>query len=372
MAQRHALLPPQATRLEIALSETMDRTSELLPGIQTLRTLKTAPPANVVPYLISEYGLEEIEEFFPIRSQAIAPGLKWRRLVGTPEAVRLALTWIGYRAVIEDQWIGRRRWHTFQFRFPELPAADTPDLARVAKIAEISTPLRSKFRRGVLQYDVPALDADNGRLDHAMLEQESGIALEAGGPIWSFGRTREIDHTYSEADGLALGNWIEPTGGAALTWNDMTFPWEAANFPWEAEGEVTRRRVLAAWFAGRTLYMAFKDAAGAVIGYRRCRACRPVRVKLGGPHSFGASAYEPFAAGEMLYVEALTDFGSASGVMAKSVALIANASPAPGVAPGKLWLASSELTGGATFAATPVSIPLRVTVRDKLKFLVRF
>ena len=350
----------------------MDRTPEMLPGVTNLRNIKDAPPASVVPYLISEYGLEEIEEFFPIRLQAITPGIKWRRLVGTPEAARLALTWIGYRAAIEDQWIGRRRWHTFQFRFPELPAADMPDLGRMAKIADVSTPLRSKFRRGVFQYDVPALDADNGRLDGAMLEQESGIALEAGGPIWSFGRTLEIDHTYSEADGTALGNWIAPTGGTSLTWNDMTFPWEAANFPWEAEGEVTRRRVLAGWFATRTLYMVFKDAGGAVIGYRRCRASRPVRLKLGGPYSFGSNAYEPFAAGELLYVEALTDFGSASGVTAKSVALVADASPAPGTPPGKLWLAPGELTGGAAFAATPVSIPLRPTVRDQIKFLVRF
>lgn len=372
MLARHALLPPNATRLEIALSETMDRNHAIAPGLNALRDLKDTPTASVVPYLISEYGLEEIEEFFPVRVQAIAPGIKWRRLIGTPEAVRLALTWIGYRAAIEDQWIGRRRWHTFQFRFPELPAADAPDLARVAKIAEISTALRSTFRRGVFVYDVAAIDADHGCLDHAMLERESGIALEAGGPIWSFGRTREIDHTYSEADGTALGNWIEPTGGGSLTWNDLSFPWEAANFPWMAEGEVTRRRVLAGWFAGRTLYMAFKDALGAVIGYRRCRAARAVRAKVAGPYSFAGGTYEPFDAGELLYVEALTDFGSAWGVTAKSVELIANAAPAPGIAPGRQWLAPGELTGGISFAATPVSIPLRLTVRDKIKYFVRF
>ena len=372
MVARHTLLPPQATKPEIALSLATDRIGRLLPGLAVLRDIKDAPTTAAVPFLISEYGLEEIEEFFPVRAQAVAPGIKWRRLVGTPEAVRLALTWIGYRAAIEDQWVGRRRWHTFQFRFPELPGADTPDLARVGKIAEISTPLRSQFRRGVFQYDVPALDADNGRLDHAMLERESGLALEADGPIWSFGRTREIERTYTEGDGLALGNWIDPTGGAALTWNDMTFAWEAANFPWEDEGEVTRRRVLAGWFTARTLYMAFKDAAGAVIGYRRCRACAPVRASVAAPYKFGPATYEPFATGELLYIEALTDFGSASGVTAKSVCLIADAVRAPGVPPGKLWLAPGDLTGGNSFAATPVSIPLRPTVRDQIKFLVRF
>ena len=372
MPVRHALLPPQATRFEIALSETMDRTPELLPGLAALRDLKDTPPASAVPFLIREYGLEEIVEFFPIAAQAVTPGIKWRRLIGTPEAVRMALVWIGYRAAIEDQWVGRRRWHTFQFQFPELPGADAPDLARVAKIADISTPFRSRFRRGVFGYDVGALDADTGRLDGAMLDRESGHALADGGPLWSFGRTHRVDHTYTEADGLALGNWIEPTGGAPLTWNDMAFPWEAANFPWEAEGETTRRRVLAGWFAGRTMHMRLADSTGTVIGYRRCRASQPVRAKAGGPYTFGNEAFEPAQGGETLYVEAQTDFGLPSGTTATSAALVVDAALAPGVPPGRLWLAPNDLIGGDVFAERPVSIPLRPTVRDQIKFLVRF
>lgn len=372
MPERHALLPPQATPFEIALSETLDRSPVLLPGIEAVRDLKDAPDAAMVPFLIAEYGLEEIEEFFPVRSQAIEPGLAWRRLVGTPEAVRMALVWIGYQAAIEPQWFGRRRWNTFQFRFPTLPGNDAPDLAHVAKIAEISTPLRSHFRRGVFRYDVSAIEGDKGRLDDAMLERESGHALVDGGPLWSFGRTAQIEHTYSEADGIATGNWLEPTGDDPLAWEDMNFPWEVATFPWDAEGAASRRTILAGWFAGRTLYACLKDVAGAVIGYRRCRVVQPVRVKVGGPYTFGANAYEPRAAGEILYVEAMTEFGSVAGVTAASVSLVVDGAPAPGVKPGRLWLAPGELTGGAHFAETPVAIPLRATVRDQIKFLVRF
>lgn len=372
MLVRQALLPPQANRFEIALSETMDRTPELLPGLTALRDLKDTPPPSAVPFLIKEYGLEEIVEFFPIAALAIEPGLKWRRLIGTLEAVRMALVWIGYRAAMEDQWIGRRRWHTFQFRFPELPGADVPDLARVAKIADISTPFRSRFRRGVFAYDVGALDADTARLDSAILDHESGHALTEGGPLWSFGRTHRIDHTYTEADGLALGNWIEPSGAAPLRWMDMDFPWEAANFPWDAEGATQRRVALAAWFAGRTIHMRLKDSTGAVIGFRRCRAAQAVRAKADGPYAFGAETFEPAASGETLYVEAQTDFGLTGAKTATSAALIVGGVPAPGIKPGRLWLGPNDLTGGTAFAERPVTIPLRPTVRDQIKFLVRF
>ena len=56
--ERHALLPPQATKLEVAMSQTMDRTPELVPGLDALRDLKDTPSAAVVPFLIAEYGLD--------------------------------------------------------------------------------------------------------------------------------------------------------------------------------------------------------------------------------------------------------------------------------------------------------------------------
>ncbi|MGE9115786.1 hypothetical protein, partial [Escherichia coli] len=82
-----------------------------------------------------------------------------------------------------------------------------------------STPLRSKLRRGVYQYDVGPLIGDRTRLDGSMLEFESGIKATAGtlnfpeAAIWSFGRTVEFSHTLTEAEGLSLGNWLPPVAG---------------------------------------------------------------------------------------------------------------------------------------------------------------
>lgn len=161
-----------------------------------------------------------------------------------------------------------------------------------------------------------------------------------------------------------------PSGG--IPWVSMTYPWTAATFLWADNPDVQRRVLMAAWFLGRPIYAVFMDAAGDVIGYRRARASRPVKLEYDGVYAFGQQRYSPHPAGEIVYIEALTDFDDADGVEAASVALLVNASLAPGVAPGRLWLDEGDLVGGQTFAQKTVSIPLRRTVRDKVKFLVRF
>lgn len=372
MSNRHALLPREATALEIAFSETMDRAPELAAGVKAVQDVKDSPTGTALPFLISEYGLEEIEEFFPVPADAIPEGIRWRRLVGTPEAVRLALRWIGYRAAIIDQWVGRRRWNTFQFLFPTLPQSDRPDLSRIEKIADISTPFRSRFRRGVFGYDAPAASADHDRYDASMLDAESGHALHAGGPLWSFGRERDLTHLYTEAEGTALGNWLAPSGDVPLKWLDLTFPWSSAAFPWGAQSESLRRVRLSGWFRGRAVRLCLRNQAGAVIGYRSCRALSPVRIKNGGPYMVGGTGYEPSIEGDFLYAEALTGFGDADGVTAATASLAVGGTLAPGVPAGRLWLRPGDLTGAVEFASAAVSIPLRPTVRDKFKFLVRF
>lgn len=372
MSNRQALLPSNATALENALSEALDRTPELSPGIVALRGFKFDPNDSVVPYLIIEYGLEEIEEFFPVRREVIAEGVAWRRLVGTPAAVYMALRWIGYQASIEEEWVGRRKWNTFQLRFPTLPASDHPDLERIEKIAEISTPLRSRFRRGVHLYDAGALIGDFTRLDDSMLERESGIAITPAGTLWSFGRANEYGHFVSEAEGLELDNWIDPAFGVSLRWADMTYPWSAAAFPWSSHPAAQRRALLASWFVGKPVYACFRDKSGSVIGYRLCRAVRQVRQKTGGPYVFAANSYEPHATGTAVYVEALTDFEDADDIECGSVSLVIGSERIETVKPGKLWLSDGDLVGGVEFASKPLAVRLRKTVRERVSFLLEW
>lgn len=372
MVDRHALLPPEATALEVALSEALDRSPELAPGVVALLDIKDDPSGGVVPYLINEYGLEEIEEFFPIRAETISEGLRWRRLVGTPEAVRVALRWIGYQARIVEHWVGRRRWNNFDFAFRLLPANDYPDLSRIAKIADISTPYRSRFRRGFVGYDVPALSADHNRLDGSLLDTESGHVLDPGGPLWSFGRSWEAQHLYTQAEGLALGNWLAPSSETPLSWSDLTVPWSSASFPWGAQSDAQRRTLLSGWFRGRDVRLCLREPGGSVIGYRRCRVVEPVRIKVGGPYVVADTTYEPTQNGDFLLVEAMTGFDDADGSVAATASLLVDGDLAPGMPAGRLWLDPDQMTGGVEIAVTPVSVSLRATVRDCFKFLVRF
>lgn len=374
------LLPGNATKFERCISESTAPKPELISAIDSIRRAKllTRPP-SFLPWLVEEYGLGELTPYLPNLYQLLDAGIDWQRVRGTPRAIEMGLGWLGYTAALEEASTERRFWNSFQLRFPALPTNDTPDLERIEGIVTLSVPLRSKFRRGVHLYDVGPLEGDHSRLDGSMLDFESGVKVTAGtrlfpeGAIWSFGREVEFDHLLTQAEGEAIGNWLDPVGEAgALHWIAMTYPWVGATFPWAASPEVQRRALMAGWFAGRVVYLCLRDAAGVVIGYRRCRAVRPVNVKAEGAYLHGGNSYDPSPSGGRVYIEAMTQFDDADGVTAASVSLVINAAPAPGIKPGKKWLQADELVGGQAIAERPVSIPLRRTVRERVKFLVRF
>src|SRR5690606_20534283 len=114
----------------------------------------------------------------------------------------------------------------------------------------------------------------------------------------------------------------------------------------------------------------FRDETNDVIGHRRCRALHPVAVQFDGVYAFGGTLYEPQAGGRQVYIEAMTDFDDASDVAAAFVEIAVGADLAPGVKPGQLWLQPDDLSGGNPIAVTPVSLPLRPTVREQIKFIV--
>lgn len=343
-------------------------------GIGAMRRVKyISPRPSMLPFLVWEYGLGELTPYVPNLYDLIDQGVRWQRLRGTVSSVAIGLAWIGYSAGIEEAWTGRRWWNSFQLRFPTLPAVDSPDLERIEGITGLSVPKRSMLRRGVHQYDVGPLEADHARLDGAMLDRESGIAVTQAGTIWSFGRGRETEHLLTEAEGLAIGNWLDPVDEeGVLLWVDMDTSWAGAHFLWADDPVTQRRAILAGWFADKALYLRLSDADGAVIGYRRCRAVHPVKVQFEGAYTIGADQYEPKAGGGSLYVEALTQFDDFDAVTCTGIALMVGLSLVEGIDPGRLRLAPDELTGGVGIAVQSVSIPLRRTVREQVKILMRF
>ncbi|WP_421424139.1 phage tail protein [Agrobacterium rosae] len=369
----NSLLPASSDLFEKALEASLaDRWPFFGEAVAAINYDKLSPPSSFLPFVIWEFGLGELTPYVPNLYDLLQEGIQWQRVRGTFLAVQRGLAWIGYTATVEQAWHGRTWWNSYQLRFDRLPDNDDPDLERIEGITTLSVPKRSQLRRGVFQYDIPAAVCDWTRLDACHLDRESGITATPANTLWSFGRTTEIPHLLTKAEGEALGIWIDPPAEEALKWADMHFLWVTASFPWAASATVQRQNLMAASFLGRSAYAVLKDDAGAIIGYRRCRAIRPVEAAFDGTYRFGAETYSPSPAPRMVYIEAMTNFNDAEMVTAKSVSLLVDPVRSAGVAPGKLWLNPGELSGGVTVSATDISLPLRATVREQFKFLVRF
>jgi hypothetical protein len=367
------LLPPNSETWERCVADAASLPTSVRDAVDEIRYDKVvSPPSAFLPFLIWEYGLGELTPYVPNLYDLLNEGIQWQRVRGTFAAIQRGLAWIDYTATVEEAWHGRAWWNSYQLRFDRLPEFDDPDLERIEGISILSTPKRSQLRRGVYQYDIGPAIPDWSRLDHCMLERESGVTATPAGTLWSFGRTTEIEHVLTEAEGLALGNWIAPPEGETLKWVDMQYPWVTATFPWAASATTQRRALMAAWFAGRTLYAALRDIDGEIIGYRLCRIVRPVNQAFGGRYSFAGVTFAQMAGGTRVYIEAMTDFEDADKVTAAQISLVSGADLAPGIPPGRAWLRPQDVSGGLEFATRLVSIDLRATVRDQFKFMMRF
>ncbi|KAB2669035.1 phage tail protein [Brucella sp. JSBI001] len=185
MAERIALLPSNATALEKAFSEALDRTPELSPGIVELRGFKFHPIDRVIPYLVAEYGLSEVAEFLPNLRDVIREGIQWQRIIGTPAAIHKSLRWINHDGDIEEFPATARKWWWFQIHLPFEPT-NTQFLRPTTQLVQSSKPLRSEFARLTAGWDVRAFRLNEHRLNGgAGLNTWSGTRKEPGGPVVS-------------------------------------------------------------------------------------------------------------------------------------------------------------------------------------------
>ncbi|CAA0129776.1 Uncharacterised protein [Starkeya nomas] len=365
-----ALLPTSAGVYERTLARATDPTDILGPSIDALHGRKlNNPPASALPYLVWEYGLGMLSPYLPNLYDLLEEGVDWERVRGTPAAVHQALGWIGYSATLEYAPPRRRWWNHIQLGLDRVRDDET-DLVRIDGLTWLSLPLRSDCWRAHCGYDVRALEADEGRADETMWDDDSGVVIDGVRTKWSFGRPVYIVHDMAQAELEALGVWLEPIEGADLTWGD--FPWGA--FPWTADGALARSSSMMQATGPGPAWAVFKDVAGAVLFYRRCRVRRPVIETLEGVYRVGASRFDPApAATRYLYVEALTAFGEGHGSTAASVGFILSATPAAGFKPGLQHLPPGALEpAGPVIGETPINIEFGRTVRERVACLLRF
>ena len=214
MTERLGLLPPNATALEHAVSEALDRLPELGAGAANVHNFKFAEIPSVVPHLIVEYGLGEVAAYLPNPNEAIARGIPWQRLRGTPAALVEGFSWIGETISVHEEPNWTMAWWWFQVEFSQ-PLIE-PLLTAAAAIGDISKPLRSRFARGFWLYDMRALRSSEGDLSgEFLLGDWSGVTYGTLDPVWSFGRETGA---------------IQPAGPDDLNdvWDDD--PWDASTW----------------------------------------------------------------------------------------------------------------------------------------------
>ncbi|WP_375687947.1 phage tail protein [Bartonella sp. AC62GZZY] len=365
-----SLLPTHATEFEKRLADACNFHQDVDGSVLGISRAKliTRPP-RFLPWLIEEYGLGELTPYVPNLYDLIDQGLAWQNIRGSVDAIELGLQWLELSARFKPAWSGRAWWNSFQLDFDHLP--ERTQLEAIEAIVRLSKSLRSDFRRGVYGYDVGAVECNMSHLDECMLDFESGICLTAGGTLFSFGRTTEINHTLTKEEGKLIGNWIDDFD-EELSWNQIDYPWDLANFPWCSVKKHERDILMAEWFQNRPLYLALRDANNTLIGYRRCYAVAPVEQVLEGVYNHCGNRFNPSPTGTLLFLAARTDFEDVEDKQTAAVSLLVHGSLAQQTPPGKLWLEAHELRDGVEILKTPVNIPLRADVREQFKILLRF
>lgn len=195
------LLPPNATALECSLSLSTDLLTRLGGETESLKGFKTDPSDSLLPWLIWEYGLGELLPYLPDPRRAIAEGIRWQGLRGTPAALTTALSWIGATATVEQETPGI---HFAEFQFdPGQVLDDDRAIANLIAIARLSAPARSRLSRIYHGWDLRRLVLDESRLGEALLSDHSGVFWTDGQTKLSFGRG-------FAQDALASGQQIAP------------------------------------------------------------------------------------------------------------------------------------------------------------------
>jgi len=198
------LLPANATRLEQALSLATDSLSRLALPVDAIRQFKTDPSDPLLPWLIWEYGLGELLPYLPEPRRAIAEGLLWQRLRGTPAALSTALSWIGMHARIEQEPPGV---HFAEFQLDPGRVLDTDQtITDVRAVASLSAPARSRLARLYHGHDLRRLQLDHSVLGEALLSDDSGVRHPDHDTRLSFGRTHLVQPQ--------AGPWVVALGHA--------------------------------------------------------------------------------------------------------------------------------------------------------------
>jgi P2-related tail formation protein len=251
---RYDLLPPNATQLERDLSRATSGLQRIGPPVPTIRTAKrTNIPDSVVPWLIYEYGLGEILPYLgDDQRRALAEGVLWQRIRGTPDSVRIALGWIGVTGLIEESEGGTARWAEYQWGLAAATSGDAV-IDQVMAIARISSPVRSRLQRIYAVYDFRRFVLDGSLLSGGgMLSDHSGVRPRPDWPQISYGQIHASlvleNATVSSTHTDVIGVLAEMSDRFILSRGKLDEEWHTINHP----ALLTTQEGLSAGYEGQT------------------------------------------------------------------------------------------------------------------------
>ncbi|WP_264735527.1 phage tail protein [Wolbachia endosymbiont (group A) of Rhinocyllus conicus] len=176
------LLPPNATKQEKALVDAIDYKVDL----SCIRGFKFSLKEEILPWIIEEYGLEEILRWVKDRRKAVVEGVKFQRLRGTPASLKIALKWANIEDItIIEEPPGK---HFFELQVGIKEVQNDFFVDAVVELAKLSLPVRSRLMRIFNDYyNVQRFILDES-LFGDLLSDYSGVKIEKDGPVLSFGR----------------------------------------------------------------------------------------------------------------------------------------------------------------------------------------
>ncbi|CAH2217083.1 jg15363 [Pararge aegeria aegeria] len=151
-----------------------------------IRGFKFRLEERILPWLIEEYGLEEILRWAKDKRRAIKEGVEFRRLRGTPESLKIALKWANIEDITIIEEPPGKHFFELQIGIRDVPNNFFVDA--VVELAKLSLPARSRLMRIFNDhYNVDRFILDES-LFGSLLSDYSGIKVEKNGPVLSFGR----------------------------------------------------------------------------------------------------------------------------------------------------------------------------------------
>ncbi|WP_315751377.1 hypothetical protein [Bradyrhizobium sp. SZCCHNS3055] len=182
------LAPRNSTPLDLAAIRTVDsreRHRVLVQEIADIR-YRDVIPADVLPWLLRHWGLEDAAAFMDDHQRLYKEGKHWQTVRGRLEAFQIILGWLALNGEHERGTQGDVRWGLFQIGLDSEPAMAT--LLNLIGLANLSKGASSVLGRVYGGYDIRPMRLDIMPLDGALLDDWSGVHLDGIAPKLSFGR----------------------------------------------------------------------------------------------------------------------------------------------------------------------------------------